>query len=273
MVAKIAAHPALWTVHTKNATAYLLGSIHLLPANVEWRTPEIETALRASDVFVFEAPTDETGKATAADFMSAHGTLPPELALPSLLNDEELKDYRQALALTHVPPDSLVHMRPWLAALVLEVAFIRGQHYEPNSGIDHQVALLATAEGKPLRYFETVTQQLSLLMPQDQKLELAQFDATLKEFQSAPNELGPLVDAWAHSRVAEVDRLMNKDLESVPGAKKALIDDRNDAWVVKLGTMLKEHHTYFITVGAGHLAGPHGLPALLRKTGYSVEGP
>jgi uncharacterized protein len=272
-MAKIAAHPAMWTVHTKNATAYFLGSIHLLPANVEWRTPEIDAAMRASDTFVFEVPTDNGGKAAAADFMRQHGTLPPDLALPSLLDDQSREDYRKALALTHVQPDTLVHLRPWVAALVLEVAFIQSQHYEPGSGIDNQIAQIAQAQGKTFRYFETIDQQLTLLMPQDQKLEIAEFDATLKEFQSAPNELGPLVDAWAHARAAEVDRLMNKDLESIPGAKKALIDNRNDAWVVKLKTMLAEHHTYFITVGAGHLAGPHGVPTLLRKAGYDVVGP
>jgi uncharacterized protein YbaP (TraB family) len=37
--------------------------------------------------------------------------------------------------------------------------------------------------------------------------------------------------------------------------------------------MLAEPHTYFITVGAGHLLGPKGVPALLRAKGYRVEGP
>jgi uncharacterized protein YbaP (TraB family) len=37
--------------------------------------------------------------------------------------------------------------------------------------------------------------------------------------------------------------------------------------------MLKEKHVFFITVGAGHLTGPTGVPALLRKDGFKVEGP
>jgi len=62
-------------------------------------------------------------------------------------------------------------------------------------------------------------------------------------------------------------------LDKEPGAKKELIDNRNDAWIVQLDKMLQEHHTYFITVGTGHLVGPHGLPALLRAKGHNVEGP
>ena len=70
-----------------------------------------------------------------------------------------------------------------------------------------------------------------------------------------------------------VGRLMNKELDSVPGAKKLLIDDRNAAWAKQLDATLQAHATYFITVGAGHLVGPKGVPALLRAQGYRVEGP
>ena len=42
--ANIQAHPALWTVHAQNATAYLLGAIHILPPNVLWHTPMIDSA-------------------------------------------------------------------------------------------------------------------------------------------------------------------------------------------------------------------------------------
>ena len=64
---------------------------------------------------------------------------------------------------------------------------------------------------------------------------------------------------------------MNKGLSTTPGAMKLLIDDRNARWAKRLDTMLAESHTYFITVGAGHLGGPHGLPALLKTHGYKVE--
>jgi hypothetical protein len=51
------------------------------------------------------------------------------------------------------------------------------------------------------------------------------------------------------------------------------LDDRNRRWAPKIEAMLKEKHVFFVTVGAGHLTGPVGLPALLRKAGYKVDGP
>jgi len=41
----------------------------------------------------------------------------------------------------------------------------------------------------------------------------------------------------------------------------------------KIEAMLKENHAFFITVGAGHLAGAASVPNLLRKAGYQVDGP
>ena len=59
----------------------------------------------------------------------------------------------------------------------------------------------------------------------------------------------------------------------LPEMKKALLTDRNQNWVGQIEKMLTEKKVFFITVGAGHLAGPDGVPALLREAGYRVEGP
>jgi uncharacterized protein YbaP (TraB family) len=37
--------------------------------------------------------------------------------------------------------------------------------------------------------------------------------------------------------------------------------------------MLKQKQVFFVTVGAGHLTGAIGLPNLLRKDGFKVDGP
>lgn len=58
-----------------------------------------------------------------------------------------------------------------------------------------------------------------------------------------------------------------------PAERKAMLDDRNHAWIPQIVAMLNEKHTYFITVGAAHLVGKIGVPTLLRQRGYRVDGP
>jgi hypothetical protein len=272
-VGKIAAHPALWVVHGKAGTAYLLGAIHILPPNIAWHSPRLDTAMAAADTFVFEVPTDDTGKAEAQAFIARHGTLPAGTTLPSLLTPAARADYDAALAMAHVPPEALADKQPWLAALVLQVALMMNEHYSPDSGVDREVLGYATAHGKALRYFETVEQQMNLIARPDQALAVKEFALDLRGFREEPMTIGTLVDAWSHGDARQIDKLMNGDLAKEPGARKILLDDRNKAWVAQLKSMLAEKHTYFITVGAAHLAGATGVPALLRKEGYRVEGP
>ncbi len=271
IVARIKAHPALWIVHSAGGSAYLFGSIHLLPPNIDWHSQPVEQALAASDIFVFEAPLGDAGKEQTEAFVRANGVLPPDTALPSLLDDTARHDYQAAIELTHVPPEQLVHLRPWLAALVMEGHLAEAMHYSPASGVDMQVWAYAKAQARPVEALESIDEQLRLLMPKDQKREVEEFEASMKELGTDANEVGALVDAWKDGRMNVVARLMNDGLKSTPGAMKLLIDDRNARWVTRISAMLAQHRTYFITVGAGHIAGPRGLPALLAARGYRVE--
>jgi hypothetical protein len=271
VVATIKAHPALWTVHSAKAMAYLFGSVHLLPPNIDWHSPAVDAALKASDVFVFEAPMGAEGQAQTEAFVRANGMLPQNQALPSLLDARVRKDYRDALSAAHADPATLVHMRPWLAAIVMETSALQASHYSRTGGVDLQLWDYASAQHKKIETFETIDEQLALLMPKDGKIEKEEFEAELKQLKTSSGEIGALVDAWCDGRMSDVSRLMNKGLSSTPGAMKLLIDDRNARWAKRLDAMMAEPHTYFITVGAGHLGGPHGLPTLLKARGYSVE--
>jgi hypothetical protein len=271
----VQAHPALWTVHGPKATVYLLGSIHVLPKNLNWHTPQIDAALKSADVFVFEIPMDETqDKHRVQDFISKNGLLPAGMALPSMLNSEERQDYAAAVELAHVPADNLSPMRPWLAALTLQAGLVLQQHLSPDDGLDKQVYALALKKpGVSFRAFETLEQQLKLLMPEDQALELQEFDSDLKEMLTETTEVHDLIAAWSKGDVKTLNAITNTGFKDNPRAEKVLFEDRNRAWVVQLKQMLAENRIFFVTVGAGHLAGPLGVPALLRQEGYKVDGP
>jgi len=43
-----AADPTLWVAKAKGSTVYIVGTVHLLPPDVKWRTPALEKALKDS---------------------------------------------------------------------------------------------------------------------------------------------------------------------------------------------------------------------------------
>ena len=148
------------------------------------------------------------------------------------------------------------------------------RHLSPDAGVDKQVYKEAVATGgKSFAAFETPEEQFRLLMPEDRNLEIAEFDEGLKEILKDQGTVSTMIDAWSAGDVKRLGHILNDDLKTDPKLEKAMFEDRNNRWVAKLSKMLDEKHTYFVTVGAGHLAGPKGIPALLRAKGFKVDGP
>ncbi len=273
-----AAKPSLW--HVKGdplkgdmGEAYLFGSVHTLPAYIKWRTPPIRQGLARSDVYVFEVPQDAKAVAELQGLIQAKGFLPPDQSLRGLLHAEARPDFDAAIAAAGVSPAALDRDRPWLAGIQLLFAQMAKLHFDRDTGVESVLSDLAARRHKETRYLETIAEQFALLAPEDDRLELEEFEAGLKDLRDIGSELEPLVHAWSIGDQAKLDQMINGDLDQFPQARKELLDDRNARWVPKIQAMLKEKHVFFITVGAGHLTGPKGVPALLRQAGYRVDGP
>jgi len=267
------AHPALWHVTGEAGEVYLLGSIHVLPPNVKWHTLAISLALSRADTFVFEVPEDAAAVSELQDLIQKNGFLPPDQKLRDLLHPKFRADYDAAVKISGLDAAGVDRERPWLAGIQLMFTQISKLNYASSNGVDSVLMENAVRNHKPIRYFETIADQFALLAPDDRALELEEFEAGLADLRDVSAGIQPMVDAWANGDQAKLDELINGDLDQFPQARKMLLDDRNLRWVPQIEAMLKEKHVFFVTVGAGHLTGPKGVPALLRKAGYRVDGP
>jgi hypothetical protein len=269
----VQAHPALWRVHGDHKDVYLLGSIHVLPPNVNWQTPEIKRAIKRADAFVFEIPLgiDTLNRVTA--LVGERGTLPPGQSLRKMLPPDRQADLDKVLASVQLPVTAVDNKRPWLVSFMLDAIVLKRHMQQFTLGADSVVSEQATKSGKPIRYLETVDQQLALLAPSDPAVELQSFEAELRSFETADSDVAAMIDAWEKGDTAALNAVTAKEFEGHPEARAAFFTDRNRAWVKQIEAMLHERKTFFITVGAGHLIGKDSVPALLRADGYRVDGP
>jgi len=265
------AHPALWTVHGKSSTVYLFGSIHLLPPNLAWRDERIDKAIRAADTFVFETALDSDA---AKKYFEAHGSLPAGQSLKAMLPGTSQDDLEADMASVNLPEARFDTRRPWVVSVVLETVRATEMGASPTSGVDFTIVADAQAHGKPIRYFETFEQQMALLAPSDPALELKTFEAFLKDFRNEGHMFPDIVRAWSAGDQDKLSALTIESMASDPETRKRLVDDRNKAWIAPITHMLdSESGTFLVTVGALHMLGPEGVPALLRQRGYKVDGP
>jgi len=269
----VQARPTLWRVHGNHGTVYLFGSIHVLPLNVNWHSPDVNRAMEHADVFVFEVAIDDNTDARIRQLIDTQGTLPPGQNLRGLLSPASQADYDRALAFLDLPRATVDDKRPWLATLMMYASVLLKHDQLTDTGVDKIVTGEAKALGKEIRTFETVDQQIELIKPSDPDAELQIFVMELQTLEAEDVYVVKMTHAWETGDAATVAEITDAIFAGYPQQRATLLTVRNNAWLKTIEGMLDEHKTFFITVGASHLVGDGGLPALLRAAGYTVDGP
>jgi uncharacterized protein YbaP (TraB family) len=168
--------------------------------------------------------------------------------------------------------NTLQMMRPWLAGLTLAVAPLLKAGMDPAHGVDKLLKAQMLAAGKPVDGLETAEQQIRFLADLPADVELEFLRSTLRDVDKGSTELTTLIDAWKNGDVATIARIEDEDLaQHAPELYQRLLVQRNQAWATKITAMLRKPGTFFIAVGAAHLAGPDSVQAQLETRGTSVK--
>jgi uncharacterized protein YbaP (TraB family) len=89
--------------------------------------------------------------------------------------------------------------------------------------------------------------------------------------ESAPDEDRALTAAWLRGDLRTLDREASDGVLEDPELRQILLIDRDKAWLDRIIGLLDQRHRPFVAVGAAHMLGKDGLPALLAARGYTVR--
>ena len=134
----------------------------------------------------------------------------------------------------------------------------------------------ARAEGKPIHSLETVAEQLGALQPATEDELAATVEQGLNDLDSglARRVIVRLSNAWSASDADDLlhyqdwCECLNTDVERAQ--LKRLLDDRNPRLAERIDALHTQHGTLLVGVGALHMFGAAGLPALLQARGFKV---
>ena len=266
--------PALWRLADADSEIYLLGTVHVLPPGLDWKSPAIAAAFKHADTVWFETPTDDTAGRAIAAIVAEKGVNRRGVTLSSQLAQEDRARLARVAASLGVPMAALEPCRPWIAALQLSLAKLTRQGHASSSGVEHALESDAVAQHKRVAYFETVEEQIAIFTSLSPRAERAFLTTTLRQIEEDTDETDRLDRLWARGDAAELGKLIAGEIaEAGPETAEALIYARNARFAAKIDELMKGHGRAFIAVGAAHMAGERGVPALLRAKGYAVEGP
>ncbi|WP_209347569.1 TraB/GumN family protein [Pontixanthobacter sp. CEM42] len=257
--------PALWEVTGSDGTqeGWLFGTIHELPDGVNWRTDVLNKALGRSDWLVVEvSDLDDSGKLS-----QIFADLAMSVEQPPLVErvDEQHRERLKALmSAGDFKNGDFTQLETWAAALTLAQTFSQG---EPENGVDRvlisEFAAKIELEGAraQLRIFDTLAEQ-------DQRDLLEGIIRESEKIGEVPRY--HLAKSWLKG---DLDDLLEGGADTIlsdPELRTALLTDRNLAWVETITQEMPQKGPMMIAVGAAHMIGEEGLPALLQQEGYSV---
>jgi uncharacterized protein YbaP (TraB family) len=266
------AAPPMWVVKDKDSTIYLFGSMHVLEPGVKWRTTLFDAAYAKSSVVWFETDITAIADKAKMDAIVKQYGVDPDHPLSAKLGAEDRAALKARLEAAGLSQAGMDRLKPWMASLVLTVLPMRARGFDPKSGADVVMNHAASADRKPVRAFETPESQARYLadLPEPVQLQLLQ-DSLIQDSRTFA-DIKSVQTAWLSGDLQRLGPLLLADMKARrPDLYEVLIRGRNRAWADALATEMAGSGVEMVNVGALHMVGDDGLPALLAAKGFKVK--
>jgi len=269
--APAAAAPAMWRVSDADSQIYLFGTLHALKPDAPWRTPLYDRVFARATTVWFEADMQSGDPETLRLLVQRYGS-DPDTPLSHKLAPADVAALSRQADLARIE-----HLRPWAAALMLSVqpALARGASVE--KGADMTATRAARADAKQIRTFETLEDQARMFASLSEPSEVRYLSDVIHERGRSrrlrlPFQPATLEAAWLAGDLERQGPRMLADMQADnPGLYDALLRRRTRAWAETLTREMTGSGVELVNVGALHMVGPDGLPALLAAQGFRVE--
>jgi uncharacterized protein YbaP (TraB family) len=262
-----AATAGVWKVTGPDGgVAYLGGSVHYLRKS-DYPLPAAYTqAFDASSRMAFEV--DERALERSSQSLLKEGTYRKGDSLKKHVDPRTYDYMRRVLGLMNISEKTYSQYRPWLIVVMLQS--MSSRRLLPEIGVDQYFMKRAAKRSMPVVGLESVDEHSRVYVGlSDRESEILLLITFIPN--ENPIDHDRMIKMWRRGDADGLAAMLRRDSAEFPVFNERLIDARNRAWVPKIEKFIASGQTYFVIVGAGHLGGNSGVPALLRAKGYQVE--
>lgn len=263
----------IWKGSVAQSTVYLMGSIHFGLPSMYPLPNRIMTAFESSDALLVEVDIRDASQDATMALVSKVGMYHDGTTLQDHLPSMQFQRFEGAVQQLGLPVEMMLPQKPWLAVLTLSAISVQLQGFSDQLGVDRY--FLDRVSSQKVIEIESIEQQLTLMDSFSDKEQQWMLSQTLDEFNDAGKALQQMVLNW---QTGDESAFVEQTLEEFPMGKEseriyqAMFTKRNKSmadYIIKLAN--SKPGIYFVVVGAGHLIGSDGVPALIKKSGYSVS--
>ena len=280
-----AINPPLWKVtdpETQNEL-YIMGTIHVLPADFEGLPDYINDIYENSDGIAVEYDVTQLTSDIRAlityqqMFMYDDGTTIQEHISDTTY--QKAKSYFESIG---AYSEELEQFSAGYWYNQLENLMILRLENLSTEGIDSQAIAMAQNDGKEVVSIETLKTQTNAISGMSDELidyVMNEMLDDMDDIDDYAEELAELYNLWA---VGDVDPMLSEELDELDELPDDLKDDyesymdvmlfdRNQGMAEKASEFLKDGKNYLFMVGSAHYAGDKGVDDILSDMGYTVE--
>lgn len=260
----------MWLAEGNSNRIYILGSVHLLRRQDHPLPNVMESAYDDAEVLIMELDMDDLDAAAVQVSTNRLGVIHDDRTLRDFMGDELYEQALEAANQLDIPFEMLSKTEPWFAAITVEQLALARIGFNPLYGVEMHMTMKASQDGKPIEGLETIEEQLAFLDNLSLDAQNNLLMQTLVESKNIEALMDDMIRAWRIGDVEYMKDTILDDMAQYPELYKAIVVDRNRRWVDMIDRLLDDSDDYLIVVGALHLIGEDGVPALLAKRGVRI---
>lgn len=264
----MAAHPPIWELRDADTRILLIGSVHQLPASLDWLGNGAGAAVSAADELWLELSPGELAGAASLFAQVRHDER--VLPLANRLAPDDAATIRRLAHAGGFADHDIDTSESWALAVAAGRGVLADSDFTATNGVESRLIAAMERRGKPIVGLETAADQLDAfdsLAPAVQDRLLA---ATAQRSVTALADARRLVAAWSRGDETALARIAANSLSDTPELVEPLVHARNRRWAIRITQRLRRPGTILVAVGTGHLVGQQSLVQLLREQGYRV---
>ena len=253
--------------------SFLYGTIHVIPKS-EYEMPDaIREALDNSKRITFEIDMKELTNLRTQFSLMSKAFMPGGKTIKDLLSPEDYTFVKSKMSEKGLPGSMMERMKP----LFLSTLFSGDEGSSAGTGAmtSVEMELYKSTRHRKLETagLETTSYQMSIFdsIPYEAQAKMLVDGLRAPETDTTGgSQLDMLLKMYKDQDINAMQAMISDEGAGMAAYEEILLKKRNRNWIAPMGRMMREKPTIF-AVGAGHLGGPGGVVALLRKEGFRVE--
>lgn len=271
LAAPLRAEPAYWVISDDDTEILLVGTVHMGRPGQLSLPEEITQSLPLADRIYLEADVDLRKGPAGSDGMEALGRLPEGTTLRDMLPRDVYDRLVRKLKAIDVDMKVVENYRPWAISLMMQVVHINKMGFRHEDGVEAMITELAEQAGIQIHGLEARNTAFSYLKEMSSDAEVDALASSLDEMDEVEAYLEQIMLTWQNGDLPAMERLLVDSMAETPEFAEAILFRRTRDWVVRTVNLMEVPGVFIMAVGAGHLLGEKGMPALLREAGLSVR--